>query len=141
MPLAGTTVIPAGWSAHHAPIPRGAANARVRAERAVGSRWDEDTQSTLTTWEILYDGPARIQQHNVTGPEDTAGDVDQRRRYLVAAGLECPALAHDTPILVVECPEDLDLEGKTLHVEDPLHGSYRWERDLLCVLDTERARR
>ena len=75
----------------------------MRAERAVGSWWDEDTQSTLTTWEVLYDGPARIQQHNVTGPDDTAGDVDQRRRYLVAAGLECPALPHDTPVLVVEC--------------------------------------
>lgn len=141
MPLPNTRVIPAGWSAHHAPIPRGAANARIRAERAVGSWWDEDTQSTLTTWEVLYDGPARIQQHNVTGPDDTAGDVDQRRRYLVAAGLECPALPHDTPVLVVECVEDLSLQGRTLYVEDAMHGSYRWERDLLCVFDLDRARR
>ena len=138
MPLSGTSVIPAGWSAHHAPIPRAVANARIRAERPVGSRWDEATQSQLTTWEVLYEGLARIQQHNVSGPQDTAGDIDQRRRYLVAAGLECPALAKDTPILVVECAEDLDLQGRTLHVEDAMHGSYRWERDLLCVLDLDR---
>ena len=138
-PLPATALIPPAWSSHHAAIPAAAANARVRLTRPGTPAWDETTQSmTLTPGEPWWEGHARIQQLQRGTTITTAGDEDRRREYLVAAARDCPAVPAGTPLLVLAADEDPSLTGRTLHVRDVMHGSYRWERDLICTLDLDR---
>lgn len=132
MPLSNTRVIPAGWSAHHAPAAAGGMNATV----TIGSRgepdYDEATDTTTTPWSDAYTGPARIQVLNDAHQQDVAGQQISGRAYLVQIDIDAGRVTPGMRVHVTACPNDLQLVGDDLWLIDVQHGSERFTRDLVC---------
>lgn len=126
----GATVIPDGWEDHHRPVTEAAMTATVELWSGADPEWvwdDQAQQEVRDLGDLLWTGPARIQQRNDTDLGVAGGQQVTTHRYLVT-------LPHDvgtgTWVQVVESGDPL---LGLLRVVDTQKGSLRWERDLLCT--------
>ncbi|CAN7195816.1 DUF6093 family protein [Knoellia sp. LjRoot47] len=139
-PLPGTRAIPAGWSAHHAPVAEGALNGAGTVYdpdlRTTG--WDDATESpTVVEGAPLYDGPLGIMSTQSEQTAQQAGDVVRTREYLVRFAADCPWLREGLLVKVTNGHADVDLTGRTLTVIDAQLGTERFQRDVVCRDSTE----
>ena len=152
-PLPSTRTIPARWSRHHRKTAAGGANASVRVYTPGDGpgQWDHEAgRRTPPEADVLYDGPARIQQLATTlGVQAVqAGQNLTGHRYLVqldadlAAALTIPALVARVRVTAAADPIVTPLITATaaplpgLVVLDAPGGSEGFTRDLLAVLAT-----
>ena len=93
---------------------------------------------------MLVETVCRVQQQNRPGRVNAEGQLVDSRDYLVTIPAEkwpTGTVVDDTgPILVVDGylpghAGDPDLVGRHLRVEQVLHGTLRFERDLYCTVD------
>lgn len=135
MPLTTTTVIPAGWSEHHEPAANGFLTgvARIHEPDAVGEWPDYEVTPGRTVWE----GTASAQQLAVDDDVTIADAQENTRPYRVSIPLAgVPPLDAGAPALYVtftQCPDDPDLVGRSMSVDDVQHGTTNWTRDLVCT--------
>jgi len=132
MPFPGTRVIPADWSAHHAPVAVGGMNATVTCGVQTGTRYDPDLDDTVATWSTDYDGPARVQALNDAGQYPAAGQQIAGRAYLVQLQFAAADVIPGARVKVTACRNDAQLAGQDLWVVDVQLGSERFTRDLIC---------
>lgn len=138
MPFDTTTVIPLGWSRHHAPTATGGMNATVTIGVPTGSTYDPATDQTTATWSADYTGPARVQAFMRARGGEQAGQELIGRSYLVQLdfALEEAAVADLVPgarVKVLTATNDHRLVGQDLWVVDVQSGSERFTRDLVCT--------
>lgn len=142
MGLNRTTIIPPGWEAHHRPVARSTMTGECRVIRPGAPGGYPDFEPAPET--VLVETVCRVQQQNRPGRVNAEGQLVDSRDYLVTIPADAwPAgtVVDDTgPILVVDGYRpghagDPDLIGRHLHVEQVLHGTLRWERDLYCTVD------
>lgn len=133
----GTTVIPDGWEAAHAPVLAGTRTATVSLRKPGSTRqWNPDTQSTDTVPLTPYapDVAARIQV--VPTQERTvevAGGTTHVRDYLVT--LDPALLPVDEDLVDITACSDPALVDRTLRIVDVVRGSLRFERVVYCTLN------
>lgn len=132
MPLPNASVIPAGWSAHHAPVAAGGMNATVTIGSRGEPQYDPDTDATTTPWTEDYTGPARIQALNDARRTDVAGEQVSGRAYLVQILFNAARITPGMRVHVTAASNDPHLAGEDLWVVDPQLGSERFTRDLVC---------
>ncbi|NUQ31327.1 MAG: hypothetical protein HOP99_00635 [Dermatophilaceae bacterium] len=130
MPLDSTTVIPEGWSRHHAAAARGGMNATVTVGAQTGTTQVDD--DVVPTWSSEYDGPARIQAMNDAQQAVQAEQVVHGRAYLVQLDFDAHGITPGMRCHVTAAVNDVDLAGQDLWVIDPQLGSERFTRDLVC---------
>ena len=137
-----TTIIPPGWELRHRPALVSSMTGRCRVIRPGAPGGYPDFTPTEDT--VLVETVCRVQQQNRSGREDAQGQLVDTRDYLVTLPADAwPAgtVVDDTgPIVVVTGYEaghagDADLVGRRLRVEQVLHGTLRFERDLYCTID------
>lgn len=140
--LKRTTVIPPGWEAHHRPVAVSTMTGRCRVIRPGQPGSYPDFEPSSET--VLVETVCRVQQQDRPGRVNAEGQLVDSRDYLVTIPAEkwpTGTVVDDTgPILVVDGylpghAGDPDLVGRHLHVEQVLHGTLRWERDLYCTVD------
>lgn len=133
MPLPGTRVIPAGWSAHHRPAATDTMTASCVITRPAGT----GTSSPDGTWTpglatAVYSGPCRVQALDTDERLRARGETQEtQRRYLVAVRYDAADLALGD-LVAVTSAVDPHLAGKKLRVIDLRYGSEQWQRDLIC---------
>ncbi|MBE7701264.1 hypothetical protein H9623_13265 [Oerskovia sp. Sa1BUA8] len=142
MPFPGTTVIPAGWAAHHKPVTEGAMGATCRITTGGAGGWNPDTGATGPGAEtVLYEGKCRIQAQATTPTTgDAAGQLVTQHTYLVVIPSDQPIIptgdaGAKVRVLTVDQNGDAALPGRILTVSDARYSSLRWERDLTCIDD------
>lgn len=132
-PLPSARVIPAGWSAHHAPTARGGMNAvcDLYGPAPTGGVWDEDTGTYRPTEHapLHADQPCRVQKLAPSGPVEAAGEEVQTAEYLIQvdAGLDLAGLAR-----VVVTDGHAGTPG-TYTVDHTGESSEAFTRDLFCT--------
>ena len=138
-----TTIIPPDWETHHRPVAVSTMTGlcRVIQPGQPGSYPDFETAPDV----VLVETVCRVQQQqNRAARGDSQGQLVDSRDYLVTIPAEkwpTGTVVDDTgPILVVDGylpghAGDPDLVGRHLHVEQVLHGTLRFERDLYCTVD------
>ena len=132
-------VIPDGWSEHHAPVAESFMTALCRIHEA-------DTVGTWPDYEVIPgaqyypsgDEPGICSAQALgTGADSIAVEATiTKRTYLVSIPLPGPQLkaGEGAPyVTITACPDDPNLVGRTLSIEDIQHGSTNWTRDLICV--------
>lgn len=137
----GTSVIPPGWQAGHAPvITRALMNAAVTIGPAGGTTaWNEGTGQTETAAAVpVYSGAAAIMPVSDSARILTVvEDPTSTRVYDVTLSLDVAGVdlvAPDHVITVIES-DDPALTGKTLTVSGIERGTERFSRVLLAVLN------
>lgn len=137
-----TTIIPPDWEAHHRPVARSTMTGECRVIRPGAPGGYPDFQPAPET--VLVETVCRVQQQNRPGRVNAEGQLVDSRDYLVTIPADAwptGTVVDDTgPILVVDGylpghAGDPDLIGRHLRVEQVLHGTLRWERDLYCTVD------
>lgn len=137
-----TTIIPPDWETHHRPVAVSTMTGLCRVIRPgqPGSYPDFETGPET----VLVETVCRVQQQNRPGRVNAEGQLVDSRDYLVTIPADAwptGTVVDDTgPILVVDGylpghAGDPDLVGRHLRVEQVLHGTLRWERDLYCTVD------
>lgn len=141
----GTAVIPAAWAASHAPVVEGfmtEATVSLRKPGGTQGAFDPDTGTyAFVPFPPFATGvPARVQAlTEISVPAaDAAGESVRVLGYRVSIPASTPTADLDEGILVdfTECAGDALLEGSSLHVTDIVRGTHRFERDLICDLNT-----
>ena len=137
------TIIHPDWERHHRPVAASTMTGQCRVIRpgAPGGYPDFEPAPDV----VLVETVCRVQQQqNRAARGDSQGQLVDSRDYLVTIPADAwPAgtVVDDTgPILVVDGylpghAGDPDLVGRHLHVEQVLHGTLRFERDLYCTVD------
>ena len=137
-----TTIIPPEWERHHRPVAASTMTGLCRVIRPgqPGGYPDFETAPDV----VLVETVCRVQQQNRPGRVNAEGQLVDSRDYLVTIPADAwptGAVVDDTgPILVVDGylpghAGDPDLVGRRLRVEQVLHGTLRFERDLHCTVD------
>lgn len=147
VPFDTTTVIPAGWSAHHQGVILGATNARVLLtdpSRTVPGEPDPETgyhgpdtphvvaggpQDDRVDWREGI--PCRIQALRDDRLVDHAEQGVSIRLYLVQLPADVPDIEAGYEATVLSALNDEHLEGETLAATDVRHGSERFTRDVV----------
>jgi len=134
MPFDSTTVIPDGWSAHHAAAAAGGMNATVDVGLEGPPVYDPATDDTTASWVSAYAGPARIQALNDATTGQQAGQSIAGRSYLIQLPFEARAavLPPGRIVRVTAAGNDPRLAGQRLYVIDEQLGSEGFTRDLVC---------
>lgn len=144
MPLPGTRVIHPRWAEHHRPVAEGGMTAtvslRLPGATATGA-FDDDTGNTPTAPHAPYHtGPARIQAMSTRAQEALAAEQQVTTlAYLVsvewdaATGEQDVAAKHLVHVDAVDANGDPTLVGRDLVVQEVVHGSLVFERDLICT--------
>ena len=138
-----TTIIPPGWELRHRPVAVSTMTGLCRVIRPgqPGSYPDFEAAPDV----VLVETVCRVQQQGRSARRgDSQGQLVDSRDYLVtipANAWPTGTVVDDTgPILVVDGylpghAGDPDLVGRHLRVEQVLHGTLRFERDLYCTVD------
>lgn len=137
-----TTIIHPDWERHHRPVAVSTMTGLCRVIRPgqPGSYPDFETAPDV----VLVETVCRVQQQNTPGRVNAEGQLVDSREYLVTIPADAwptGTVVDDTgPILVVDGylpghAGDPDLVGRHLRVEQVLHGTLRFERDLYCTVD------
>lgn len=133
MPLPGTRMIPAGWSAHH----RLAAAATMTGECAITVTAGEGTLGENGVWHPAatttpYDGPCRVQARPTSERVVvTAGQAETVRTYAAAIRADAPDIPAGAVLTVTASP-DAHLVGKALLIVDVAYGTEAWQVNLVC---------
>lgn len=149
MPFDTTRVIPKGWSAHHQSVVEGSFNARVRIvdpNRTTPGPWDEEALAygpstphyvaggptdTHPDWQ---DGvPCRIQRQRDDRQVVQAGQAGAIRFYLIQLPAALPDVEVGHVATVTAAHNDPHLVGQELVATDAMHGSERFNRDIVWV--------
>ena len=140
--LTGTRVIPAGWESRHRPILETSMTGLCQVVRPGPPGDYPDFEDSPDT--VLADTTCRVQQQNRAGRVDAQGQLVDTRDYLVALPADAwpvgTVVDDQGPHVIVTGYQaghagDPDLIGRRLRVTQVLHGTLRFERDLMCVLD------
>ena len=140
--LPGARVIPEHWELHHRPVAASTMTGLCRVIRPGQPGSYPDFETAPET--VLVETVCRVQQQNRPGRVNAEGQLVDSRDYLVTIPADAwptGTVVDDTgPILVVDGylpghAGDPDLVGRHLHVEQVLHGTLRFERDLYCTVD------
>jgi hypothetical protein len=142
MPLAGTRVIPSGWSDHHRPVVAGTRTGTVAWRKPAGTKgaFNGATGTQAATPATAYfTGSARIQALAEAGAtSETGGQQVTITGYLVTVAWDATdqfEVDDLGEVAAVDANGDPGLVGKTLIVKSVARGSLVWERDLYCTLD------
>ena len=140
--LPNTHVIPPGWELHHRPVAESSMTGRCRVVLPGKAGEYPDFVSSPET--VLARTVCRVQQQNRPDRAEASGQSVDTRDYLVTLPAEAwptgTRVSDSGPVVIVEGyldghAGDPDLIGRRLNVEQVLHGTLRWERDLYCTLD------
>lgn len=142
-PLRGGKVVPEGWSGHHARAAEGfmTAECRVHLPDTAGD-WPNYDLIPGKTFYPLGDEPGvcSVQALGTGSDSEVISSTVTTRQYMVSLPLrglpDLPAGENSAMVTVTRCPDDPNLEGRTLVVVDVQHGSLNWTRDLVCVEQT-----
>lgn len=146
----GTKVIPANWGRSHAPVATKSMTAHCRIlPPGEGPLVFDPAEKISKRSDVLptYDGPCRIQ---ILNAQDTVAVVAEQTQstsgYLITLTRD-PTGTNDDDIpftsdgitlahtVHVDTCDDPDLVGRMLRIRSVVHGTERFERDLLCVED------
>lgn len=137
----GTAVIPTHWERDHAPVVEKTLTGVCSIYPPPGQGGAEPVMAADLSWEVpdidpLYtDVPCRVQHHTgSTRPSEQAGQSVMLSEYLVVVPYACDGIPARAVVVFTGGDPDL-LTTPALYVRDPLLGTLRWERDLLCVDD------
>ena len=138
-----TTIIAPEWERHHRPVAVSTMTGLCRVIRPGQPGGYPDFEPGPDV--VLVETVCRVQQQqNRAARGDSQGQLVDSRDYLVTIPAEkwpTGTVVDDTgPILVVDGylpghAGDPDLVGRHLRVEQVLHGTLRFERDLYCTVD------
>ena len=138
-----TTIIPPGWELRHRPVAVSTMTGLCRVIRPGQPGSYPDFEAAPET--VLVETVCRVQQQGRSARRgDSQGQLVDSRDYLVTIPADAwptGTVVDDTgPILVVDGylpghAGDPDLVGRHLRVEQVLHGTLRFERDLYCTVD------
>lgn len=145
--MLGGSLFPAGWEEAHQPVVAGSWTAKVRYW---SGPWPDEPDTIYdrtnrveipNRGRILHDivagePNARIQQHP-TPIDQLAGEQEvTTHRYLVVVPKRWDDLTLRGWIEVLESSDgQLVGDHRWLRPTDLMHGSLRWERDLICTLN------
>jgi hypothetical protein len=140
-PFPTTRVVPAGWSAHHAPVTEGAMNAECAITFGqAGGGWDPTNGSTAGTPLATYTGPCRV-QYTGTGTRETdaADQLVAEQAVLVALPRAAGPQSEGARVRVtyVDANGPTRLIGRLLTVRSVNRSSLAWEQDLTCTDDAD----
>lgn len=131
----GSQVVPAGWEAHHRPVPEGALTAQCVISRpgAGPGTYDPVTgKATPPPPTQIYAGPCRVQAQSFRPLEKAVGERPRTvHRYLLVVPLDCPQVLVGDRVDITAATDPL-LVGTAARVLDYPIGSLVWERDLIC---------
>ena len=138
-----TTIIPPGWELRHRPVAVSTMTGLCRVIRPGQPGSYPDFEAAPDG--VLVETVCRVQQQGRSARRgDSQGQLVDSRDYLVTIPADAwptGTVVDDTgPILVVDGylpghAGDPDLVGRHLRVEQVLHGTLRFERDLYCTVD------
>lgn len=140
--LTGTAVIPPSWEGRHRPVAASTMTGLCRI--SVPGRPGDYPDFTPGSDTVLADTTCRVQQQNRAGRVDAQGQLVDTRDYLVTIPADAwpvgTVVDDQGPHVIVTGYQaghagDPDLIGRRLRVTQVLHGTLRFERDLMCVLD------
>lgn len=124
----GVQAFPPDWEARHQPVAEASMTAEVELWSGVDPEWVwNGTAETRDLGDLIWCGPARIQQRNDTDLSPAGDQQVTVHKYLVALPREVGTGAW---IKVVGSGDPL---LGLLKVIDTQKGSVRWERDLVCT--------
>ena len=149
MPFNTTKAIPTGWSAHHQPVVEGAFNAKVvitDPSRATPGTFDQDTgtwgtptpyyvaggpSDTVAAWRSGV--PCRIQRQRDDRELTQAAQDITVRFYLIQFPAGLPDVEIGFVGEVKSATNDANLVGEVMTATDVMHGSERFNRDIVWV--------
>lgn len=139
-PLPGHQVIPGDWSAHHQPTAVATMNATcdLHDGQVTPEPYPPGSDPTWSpTGAVLATAvPCRVQALNDSRTNAQADQIQGVRQYLVTTPINVVpdlTVTDRGPVLTVHGGDDPHMEGMRLRVVDVQHGSYAWERDLVCT--------
>ena len=137
MPFPGSRVVPAGWEEHHRPVLATTWTATITFRRFSGPPvHDPVTGSTSRPKTIVYTGPCRIQEHQVSANSTVAGaELITTHAYQVSLAVEADLRQND--MATVDACNDPTMVGRELRVDDIQRGSLLFERDVIVIDDLE----
>lgn len=138
----GTRVIPTHWERDHAPVVEKTLTGVCSIYPAPEAGGAEPVMAPDLSWTVpdvdpLYaDVPCRVQHHTgSTNPQDQAGQGVMTSEYLVVVPYALDGITARC-VVIFTASNDPDLNTTpALYVRDPLVGTLRFERDLMCVDD------
>lgn len=147
MPFNTTRMIPKGWSAHHQGAVETSFNARVvltDPSRTTPGVWDPATGSYGPPTPFVVAGgpddprpdwrtgvPCRVQRQRDDRALDQADQQVTIRFYLIQLPADVPDVEVGYVATVTEAHNDDHLVGEELHAADVMHGSERFNRDVV----------
>lgn len=139
MPLPGTRMIPRDWSRKHQAVIVTAMNASIDLLVEDGeATYDEATNVTTQPYRsLLADPPAPARLQSLSGDRGRVYELAGQRvigvPYLVQLSADVgSAIAPGTRVSIVAVENDPEWVNDDLWVVAPLHGSERFNLDLLC---------
>lgn len=120
-PLANTRMIPHGWQRANARTAKGGMQARVRLSHpeTLGVRNTTTGKTPVTSAQVYYEGPARIQARGGLSP--AAGETGRQLvqgNYLIAVPIDVGDEPRKGDLVDVVCSPDPMQQGLRLHVVD-----------------------
>lgn len=138
----GTNVVPPNWERDHAPVVEKTLTGVCSIYPAPGAGGAEPVMAPDLSWTVpdvtpLYvDVPCRVQHHQgATNPQDQAGQGVMTSEYLVGVPYVLVGIGTRSVIVFTDGSDPDLLATPALYVRDPLVGTLRFERDLICVDD------
>ena len=141
--LNNTKIIPAGWEAHHRPVPVGAMTGIcVVREADLPGEYPDFTATPGRP--LSKQVPCRVQQLQREGRANTVGGMTDTRGYQITIPLDTWPVGVEVtdtgPIVTVTGYQaghdgDPDLIGRALRVTNMQRGTLAWERVLYCTDD------
>lgn len=132
MPIPGSRVIPAGWSAHHRPTATGTMTGRLEVYAPAPRSSILDAGGGEP---VAVDIPCRVQQLNRASNGANVGQETHLRDYLITVPAGTPVRfragqgGHTLRITQADNP---DTVGDWFTVKQVMRGSLTWEIDLIC---------
>jgi hypothetical protein len=139
------TVIPAGWAATHAPVAAGfmtEATISLRKPGGTGTHFDDTAGRTVATAIPAFATgvPARILAltESSVPPQDAVEDQVRVLGYRISVPRDTTTtgLHEGDLVTVTACPGDPMLVAAEFKVTDIVRGTHRFQRDLICDLNT-----
>jgi len=139
---AGTRVIPKNWERDHAPVAAKTMTGVCSIYPAPEANTQQPVMAADLSWTVpdvtpLYaDVACRVQHHTgTTNPQDQGGQGVMTSEYLVTLPYGLVGIGVRSVVVFTGGSDPDLLATPALYVRDPMVGTLRFERDLICVDD------